>query len=109
MYFLSRSSRATGPKMRVPRGAPFVVDQNGCVLVELDVAAVGTTNFLLHANDHAADDVALLHVGVRRGFFNAADDDVTQSRVTALEPPRTLMHCTLRAPELSATASMVCI
>ena len=23
MYFLSRSSRATGPKMRVPRGAPF--------------------------------------------------------------------------------------
>ena len=23
IYFLSRSSRATGPKMRVPRGAPF--------------------------------------------------------------------------------------
>ena len=90
MYFLSRSSRATGPKMRVPRGGAVRVDQNGCVLIELDVAAVGTTNFLLHANDHAADDVALLHVGVRRGFFNAADDDIAQSRVTALRAAQDL-------------------
>lgn len=43
MYFLSRSSRAT-PKARTARGA-VRVDQNGCVLIELDVAAVGTTNF----------------------------------------------------------------
>jgi hypothetical protein len=25
------------------------------------------------------------------------------------EPPRTLMHCTRRAPELSATSRFVCI
>ena len=55
MYFLSRSSRATGPKIRVPRGAPFVVDENGGVLVEPDVAAVGTADFLLDgANDNGS-------------------------------------------------------
>ena len=60
MYFLSRSSRATGPKIRVPRGAPLSSIEDGSVLVELDVAAVSATNFLLDAHDDAADDFALL-------------------------------------------------
>src|SRR5688572_22507564 len=45
-------------------GAPrlqLVVDQDGRVLVEADVAAVGTAPLLLGPHDDALDDVALLH------------------------------------------------
>src|SRR5699024_5815743 len=44
-------------------GLALVVDEDGGVLVETDVAAVGTTPFLLGPNDDTLDDVALLHGG----------------------------------------------
>ncbi len=84
MYFLSRSSRATGPKMRVPRGAPSLLMSTAAFWSKLDVAAVGATDFLLHAHDDAAHDLALLDVAVGRRFLHAADDHVTEARVTAL-------------------------
>ena len=55
MKFRSRSSRATAPKMRVPRGFLFVVDDHHRVAVEADVAAVGAAGRLLAAHDHALD------------------------------------------------------
>ena len=42
----SRSSRPTGPKMRVPRGCIWSFDEHGGVLVEADVAAVGAPRSL---------------------------------------------------------------
>ena len=84
MYFLSRSSRATGPKIRVPRGAPLLSIRTAGILVELDVAAVSATNFLLNAHDDTADDVALLNAAVGHCLLDAADDDVAEARVTAL-------------------------
>ena len=49
MKLRSRSSRATGPKMRVPRGL-LGVDQHGGVLVEGDVGAVVASELLLRAH-----------------------------------------------------------
>ena len=65
-------------------GRAVVVDQNSSILVELDVAAVSTTNFLLNAHHDTADDFALLNVAVGHCFLNAANDDIAEARVTAL-------------------------
>ena len=46
MNRLSRSSRPTGPKMRVPRGSPSSLQDHGGVLVEADVGAVGAAALL---------------------------------------------------------------
>ena len=83
MNRLSRSSRPTGPKMRVPARLQLVVDEHRGVLVEADVAAVGTAVLLLRADDDAADDVALLHRSAGHGVFHRRDEDVTDRRVTA--------------------------
>src|ERR1700694_2182512 len=46
-----------------------------------------------------------------RGIASFTDTTMTSPMVAyfRLEPPSTLMHMTLRAPELSATSSLVCI
>ena len=108
MNFFARSSRATGPKMRVPIGSRCVVDQHRRVVVEADVRAVGAPDLLRRPHDHRLHDVALLHLGVRDRLLHRHDDDVAERRVlAACVPPSTLMHSTLRAPELSATSSTV--
>src|SRR5690606_2929824 len=53
------------------------------VLVELDVGTVGTTAFLLGANDDRLDDVTLLHVSTGDGVLDRGHDGVAHSRVTA--------------------------
>src|SRR6202165_6087784 len=47
----------------------------------------------------------------QRGIASFTDTTMTSPMVAyfRLEPPSTLMHMTLRAPELSATSSLVCI
>ena len=81
MNFLSRSSRPTGPKMRVPRGLAVVLDDHGGVLVEPDVGAVGTTALLVGADDDGLDDVALLHVAAGDRVLDGGDDDVADAGV----------------------------
>src|SRR6478672_4019510 len=44
-------------------GLALVVDQHRCVLVEADVAAVGTPLLLLGSDDDALDDITLLDRG----------------------------------------------
>src|ERR1700719_4089375 len=46
-----------------------------------------------------------------RGIASFTDTTMTSPMVAyfRLDPPSTLMHMTLRAPELSATSSLVCI
>ena len=65
MKLRSRSSRATGPKMRVPRGLFCGVDQHGGVLVEGDVGAVGAAELLAGADDDGLDDLALADAALR--------------------------------------------
>ena len=65
MKLRSRSSRATGPKMRVPRGLFCGVDQHGGVLVEGDVGAVVAAELLAGAHDDGLDDLALADAAVR--------------------------------------------
>ena len=61
MKFFSRSSRATGPKMRVPAGIEILVDDDDGVVVETQIAAVVAPDRLLRADDHGADHLAFLH------------------------------------------------
>src|SRR5882724_10429153 len=87
MWFLARSSRGTGPKMRVPTGSI-------CGLISTTTAFI-TSPFLTRP----------------RGIASLIETTMTSPIVAylRLEPPSTLMHMTRRAPELSATSRLVCI
>src|SRR5687767_2305927 len=54
----------------------LLVDHHRRVLVEADVAAVLAEHGLLRANDHAADDLPLLHLPARQRLLHRADDHV---------------------------------
>ena len=62
MKFFARSSRTTGPKIRVPTGSFVVVQNNGRIAVEADGGAVFTTDLFGGAHDDGLTDVP---------FFNA--------------------------------------
>src|SRR3954453_880431 len=57
------------------------VDDHGRVLVERDVGAVVTPEFLLRAHDDRLDHVALLDRPVRVGLLDRGHDDVPHARV----------------------------
>ena len=98
MKFFSRSSRATGPKMRVPRGLDCWIDEDGGVLVEPDERAVVPAVGLLRPNDDRADDFALLDRALRRGRLHGSNDHVAHPRVA---PVRAAEHAD--AQELART------
>ena len=89
MKLRSRSSRATGPKMRVPRGLFCGVDDHRGVLVEGDVGAVVAPELLLRAHDDGLDDLALLDRALRVGLLDRGGDDVADARVA---PARAALH-----------------
>src|SRR3954453_5657313 len=66
-----------------------VLDEHGRVLVEADVAAVGTTPLLDGADDDRLHDVTLLDTGAGQGVLDGRDDDVADAGVT---PPRATHH-----------------
>jgi len=68
MKFFSRSSRATGPKMRVPRG-------------EADQRPVVATVGLLRPDDDRLDDLALLDRALRCRGLHGSNDHVAHTRV----------------------------
>src|SRR5205085_6716751 len=59
----------------------LVVDQDGSVLVEADVAAVRTATFLLDPHDDTFHDVALLDGCTRDGVLDGGDEDVADRGV----------------------------
>src|SRR5664279_802362 len=63
-----------------PARVALVVDEDGSVLVEADVAAVGSAVFLGGADHHGTDHVALLDGRVRDRLLHAGDDHVTDFR-----------------------------
>src|SRR5947207_6788382 len=58
-----------------------LLDDDGGVLVELDVRAVGAPLLLGGADDDGPDDVALLHAGTRDGVLDGRHDDIADARV----------------------------
>src|SRR6266850_8470799 len=109
MWFLARSSRGTGPKIRVPTGSICAV---------ISTAA-------LRSKRMTEPSARLMSLRMRtitafitspfftrpRGIASFTDTTITSPMVAYrfLEPPSTLMHMTRRAPELSATSRLVCI
>ena len=82
MNLLARSSRATGPKMRVPIGSLSLLMRTARVAVEADVAAVGALHLAARPHDDGPGDLALLHLGLRDGLLDRDDDDVADARRT---------------------------
>src|SRR6266496_2321938 len=64
-------------------GVATVLDDDGGILVEPDVRAVGTPPLLGGADDDRLDDVTLLHTRTRNGVLDRGHDDVADARVTA--------------------------
>ena len=79
-----RSSRVTGPKMRVPDRLQLVVQQHGGIAVELDQRAVLATHALGSAHHDRAVDLALLDAATRRSFLDRHLDDVANAGIPAL-------------------------
>src|ERR1700743_1599220 len=77
---------ADGPENAGPARLLLVVDENGCVLVEADVAAVGTTLFLLRPHDDALDDVTSFDRGTGDGVLDRGHEHVADAGVAPARP-----------------------
>ena len=85
-----------------------VVQQHSRVAVETDDRTILTANAFSGANDHRI--IHITFFTLPRGIaFDGNFDDVADTGVAAVRTTRTLIHITLRAPELSATSSILCI
>src|SRR5258708_18990590 len=109
MWFLARSSRGTGPKIRVPTGSicglistaalrsKRITDPSGRLmsLRTRTTTAFITSPFLTRP----------------RGIASFTETTMTSPMVAYLrfEPPSTLMHMTRRPPELYASSRLFCI
>src|SRR6185436_2480179 len=67
----------------------LLVDEDGRVAVELDVAAVGPRELAPGPHDHRARDLALLDLGARDRLADRDDDDIADRRVA---PARAAEH-----------------
>src|SRR5215207_3706317 len=65
------------------------LEDHCCVLVELDVRAIGTTALLDGPHDDSLDDFTLLDVSAGDGVLDGGDDGVTDAGIT---PTRATEH-----------------
>src|SRR3974390_3814236 len=109
MWFLARSSRGTGPKMRVPTGSI-------CGLIS--TAALRSKRMIEPSARLISLEMRTMTAFITspfltrpRGIASFTETTMTSPMVVyfRFEPPSTLMHMTRRAPELSATSRLVCI
>jgi hypothetical protein len=107
MNFLARSSRVTGPEMRVPIGS-------FCLLIS--TAALRSKRIALPSPRRSGNDVRTTTARCTSPFFTPRRGRATLIDTTMMspmlaylrrEPPSTLMHWTVLAPELSATSRLV--
>src|SRR5258707_15644623 len=109
MWFLARSSRGTGPKIRVPTGSFWLLISTAALRSKritepsgrrMSLAVRTTTAFItspfLTRPRGMASLIETTMMSPTEAYFR-------------FEPPSTLMHMTRRAPELSATSRFVCI
>src|SRR5260221_9027408 len=109
MNLRARSSRVTGPKMRVPIGSPCFV---------MRTAALRSKRMALPSGRRISFAVRTITAWCTSPFLTRPRGiaSLTETTMTSpteaylrLEPPSTLMHMTRRAPELSATSRLLCI
>src|SRR4029077_19748467 len=109
MWFLARSSRGTGPKMRVPTGSSCGV---------ISTAALRSKRITEPSGRLMSLEMRTTTAFITSPFFTRPRGIASFTETTMmspmvaylrLEPPSTLMHMTRRAPELSATSRLVCI
>src|ERR1700688_3727512 len=106
MNFLARSSRTTGPKIRVPIGSICLLSSTAALRSKRMAlpSARRTGNAVRTTTAWCTSPFFTLP----RGIASLTDTTITSptEAVLRLEPPSTLMHCTRRAPELSATSRL---
>src|SRR5712692_1572094 len=61
----------------------LIVDENGRIAIEADVAAVAAPLLLHGAHDDRLHDLPLLHIAFRRRFLHRRRDDVAEAGVAA--------------------------
>ncbi len=95
MNCFARSSRATGPKMRVPIGSPWLSMSTAEFVSKRMYEPSGSAVLLGRAHDDRLHDVALLHLRVRNRFLHGDDDHVAERGVLA---PRSAEHLDAQNP-----------
>src|SRR5882724_7612495 len=109
MWFLARSSRGTGPKMRVPTGSICGLISTAALLSKrMTEPSARRMSFFTRTTTAFITSPFLTRP---RGAASLIETTITSPIVAylRLDPPSTLMHMTRRAPELSATSRLVCI
>src|SRR5690242_7681670 len=109
MCFLARSSRTTGPKIRVPIGSSFLLTSTAALLSKrITDPSARRMSFA----------VRTMTARCTSPFFTRPRGCASLTLTTMMsptpakrrfEPPSTLMHCTRLAPLLSATSRLDCI
>src|SRR6202043_671932 len=109
MWFLARSSRGTGPKMRVPTGSIWGLISTAAVRSKRMIEP-SARRMSLRTRTTTAFMTSPFFTRPR-GMASFTETTITSPIVAyfRFEPPSTLMHMTRRAPELSATSRLVCI
>src|SRR6202008_2717186 len=109
IWFFCLSSRVTGPKMRVPMGSPVGVTSTAA-LVSKRISEPSGRRTPLAVRTTTAFNTSPFFTRPRGiASFTLTTMVSPTSAYLRREPPRTLMHMTRRAPELSATSSSVVI
>src|SRR6202051_2747347 len=109
IWFLARSSRVTGPKMRVPIGSFWALTSTAALPSKRISDPSGRrTPWAVRTTTAFSTSPFFTRP---RGMASLTETTMVSPTSAYLqrEPPRTLMHMTRRAPELSATSSSVVI
>src|SRR5262249_54922411 len=109
MWFLALSSRVTGPKIRVPIGSPCGLISTAALRSKRMSEPSGRRTPLAVRTTTAFMTSPFLTRP--RGIASLTVTTIVSPIVAyrRLEPPSTLMHCSRRAPELSATSRVLCL
>ena len=98
MWFLARSSRGTGPKMRVPIGSFLLSTSTAAFLSKRITLPSGAADVLGGAHHHRLHHVALLDAAARDRLLDRHDDDVADRSIFPLRAAQHLdAHDTTRA------------
>ena len=106
MKLRSRSSRATGPKMRVPRGFKSLSMMTIALLSKRRSEPSSRLIGCLRPHQNRAHDFAFLHRAGRAGLFHVRGDDIADAGALRGPLPITPIIVAMRAPLLSATSSL---
>ena len=109
MKRLSRNSRATGPNTRVPTGSPSSLTSTAAFSSKrMYVPSLRRVSLRMRTTTARTTEPFLTFESGTASFTDAMTTSPSPA-LRPVDPPRGRMHIRRRAPELSATASLVCI